>query len=494
MKGLFFFVVVVVFVVAQADTFKVSVNTDIDSATPFPHAWEESVGSGHAALGLRADWREALKKVHRDLGFKRVRFHGVFDDDMNVVLPTGVSFYNIDQVYDFLFSIGMQPLVELSFSPRSYATSNATIFHYNANISPPNLTSWSTLVSSFAQHLIDRYGLAVVQQLYFECWNEYNCGFLSATDPRQTYYSIFAATSAALKSVSSKLQVGGPVTCQSAEVGEFLSWAHQNQVVVDFATTHIYPTDPQVPQGNPVALMLQTLEEVRSSPFPNIPLFYTEFNDGLFSSPPLHDTPFASSYVVRLMSEVDGAVPLMSWWTFSDIFEEQGFPAQEFDKPTSTGWGLLSASGIPKPVYRAFQLLHLAGDLRLVANVAPAQTNVGVLALTSASLKNPTSLFVWNNYWPTTQSMMSDQNVSIALTGTTATTWNMTRIDNDNANAPAAWRKDGSPLYLNQSQIEKYKAASDLKWTTISCKLTGQTCLFPDLTIPAQGLIVLQSM
>ena len=42
----------------------------------------DCVGTGHAALALRADYREHLTRVQRDIGFKHIRGHGVFDDDM----------------------------------------------------------------------------------------------------------------------------------------------------------------------------------------------------------------------------------------------------------------------------------------------------------------------------------------------------------------------------------------------------------------------------
>jgi hypothetical protein len=41
---------------------------------------EECVGSGHATLGLRQDWRAHLLRAHLDIGFQHVRFHGILDD------------------------------------------------------------------------------------------------------------------------------------------------------------------------------------------------------------------------------------------------------------------------------------------------------------------------------------------------------------------------------------------------------------------------------
>jgi xylan 1,4-beta-xylosidase len=49
--------------------------------------WEQCVGSGHAALALRADYQDQMVQTHEELGFLQVRFHGLFVDDMSVVLP-----------------------------------------------------------------------------------------------------------------------------------------------------------------------------------------------------------------------------------------------------------------------------------------------------------------------------------------------------------------------------------------------------------------------
>jgi hypothetical protein len=49
------------------------VESSAQGSSFFAHRWEESVGSGHAALSLRADWRSALKQTSQELGFKRVR-------------------------------------------------------------------------------------------------------------------------------------------------------------------------------------------------------------------------------------------------------------------------------------------------------------------------------------------------------------------------------------------------------------------------------------
>ncbi len=52
----------------------------------YPHYWEMCVGSCHAATVLREDVREHIRNAHRDCGFQYLRFHGLLDDDMSVVI------------------------------------------------------------------------------------------------------------------------------------------------------------------------------------------------------------------------------------------------------------------------------------------------------------------------------------------------------------------------------------------------------------------------
>jgi len=56
------------------------------AAAPLTHAWEHTIGSGHAPLALRADWQEQLRRCHDELGFRHVRFHGLLSDDMGTLV------------------------------------------------------------------------------------------------------------------------------------------------------------------------------------------------------------------------------------------------------------------------------------------------------------------------------------------------------------------------------------------------------------------------
>ena len=109
-------------------------------ATGLPHFWEHTVGSGHATLALRADWQAQLKQAHDELGMQHVRFHGILGDDMGTLIERGrqffYSFFNADQIFDFLLSIGMKPFVELSFMPSACPPRAIRRFFTTAPMSP----------------------------------------------------------------------------------------------------------------------------------------------------------------------------------------------------------------------------------------------------------------------------------------------------------------------------------------------------------------------
>ena len=133
----------------------------------FPHFWEHTVGSGHAPLALRADWQAQMLRCHHELGFQHVRFHAMLSDEMGTLLCEEnqllYSFFNADQIIDFLLSIGMRPFVELSFMPEALASGSTTVFSYRANVTPPkDYDQWATLIQKLLAHWVSRYGAAEV--------------------------------------------------------------------------------------------------------------------------------------------------------------------------------------------------------------------------------------------------------------------------------------------------------------------------------------------
>lgn len=195
----------------------ISVHADIrEPGVPLHHFWSEVVGAGRAAEALRFDWQEQLTLVQGEIGFRYVRFHGLFHDDMFVYREVEGEvrpyFQYVDTVFDRLLEQGIRPFVELGFAPGALAREKATVFWWGAHGSPPtDLRKWHELVRLTVEHWVARYGLDEVLTWYFEVWNEPNLGpFFRGT--KAEYFELYRASAHAVKGVDPRLRVGGPAT------------------------------------------------------------------------------------------------------------------------------------------------------------------------------------------------------------------------------------------------------------------------------------------
>jgi xylan 1,4-beta-xylosidase len=441
-----------------------------------PHFWEHCVGSGHATLALRADWQAQLKQCREELGFRHVRFHGLFDDDMNTVIQEGdkriYSFHNADQIYDFLRSIQMRPIVELSFMPTALASGDQTTFHYKANITPPaDYGQWATLVSKAASHWVDRYGAKEVSMWPMEVWNEPNMkGFW--TGSQEDYFRLFETTHKALKHVHPALMVGGPVTAQNAWIDEFLAYCAKAGVPPDFISTHTYPTDARGSPGDDtkqtlskskLGILRERAQKVRTQ-VGKRPLYYTEWSTSSNPRDELHDDPYAAAYITQAMLNMGDLVDAYSYWTFSDIFEENYFPS----KPFQGGFGLMNIHGVPKPSYRAYEILHGLGEEKLVVKGQHGTVQVWVVRG-----EHSATVVIVNLALPLNPVKSESVNVELFnLPDVDHTT--LRRIDASHANAKAAWKMQGEPRYPDPDEVAAMIEASRLQVETVNLHGDGK--------------------
>ena len=237
----------------------------IQKDTPvIPHKkhWQFCVGSGHALLALRTDYTKQLRFIHDTLGIERVRFHGIFDDDMRTYtdlsmqmpLPGAQAFeeYNFNAcgvAYDNVLDAGMKPFVELSFMPKNLMIQDDRpkegSFFYKPYIVPPDdHTAWKRYIQTFLRFLIHRYGVEEVRSWYFEVWNEPDLPGAFWNGSRDEYFRLYETTVRAIKEIDSQIPVGGPATSNSKWVRSFLDFCEENHVPVDFVSTHQYAGDP----------------------------------------------------------------------------------------------------------------------------------------------------------------------------------------------------------------------------------------------------------
>jgi len=453
------------------------------------HSWEHTIGSGHAPLALRADWQAQIKRCRKELGFRYVRFHGLLSDDMGTFIINCdkplYSFFNIDQVFDYLLSIGMKPFVELSFMPTGLASGDKIVFHYRANVTPPkDYAAWSLLIQTLTEHWVERYGAEEVRTWFFEVWNEPNLdAFGSGT--QEDYFKLYTATAQAVKAVDKDLQVGGPATAANAWITDFITFCKTNNLSADFISTHHYPTDAFGKPGDDTESQLAASErsillkqtQIACREAAGKPVYYTEWSSSSNPRDPMHDMPYAAAFAVKTVMEVNALVKAYSYWTFSDIFEENYFPSVPFHG----GFGLLNIHGIPKPIYRAYELLHHMGTELLPVTGAHATVDVWVVKGDSTTTVLITNYALPRHPLTTETVTLTLNNISIPSYAT------LIRVDDDHANAPRLWTEMGEPTYLSTDQLNLLMKASELKSEPLSFQLNNQTVTLT-LTVPPQGI------
>ncbi|TAN09402.1 MAG: beta-xylosidase [Rhizobiaceae bacterium] len=460
--------------------------------TEFPHFWEHTVGSGHATLALRADWQAQLKQAHDDLGMQHVRFHGILSDDMGTLVGEGAtlfySFFNTDQIFDFLLSIGMKPFVELSFMPSILSSGDQTVFHYRANVTPPkDYAQWAVLIRRLVRHWVDRYGLDEVRQWFFEVWNEPNLTAFGS-GKQSDYFELYRYTVEAIKGIDPTLRVGGPATAANAWVDDFLNFCGSNDLPVDFVSTHHYPTDAFGKPGDDTEAQLAAStrsvlrEEARAvrKKAGDLPVYYTEWCTSSNPRDPMHDDPYAAAFIVKTILEARGLVQGYSYWTFSDIFEENYFPSVPFHG----GFGLLNIHGIAKPAYRAFQLLHELGTEML-----PTEGSHETVDAWFVRGDRRSTLVLTNFALP--RHPIETEQVSFELkSAKPATTASIQRIDLDHANAKRHWEQLGSPEYLTAATVNDLKDRSQVTSEPVPVEVRGGT-LSVEVSMPPQSVAVI---
>jgi len=328
---------------------------------------------------------------------------------------------------------------------------------------------------------VDRYGIDEIRRWAFEVWNEPNCGFWDST--KEEYFKLYSYTAKAIKAVDPDIRVGGPATCQAAWITDFIKYVKSNNLPVDFVSTHIYPTDP-VPDGNLRNTMKLVFQKAKSESG-SLPLYFTEYNDGLYGDPPLHDTIYASAFALFNIIDTYGIVDIMSWWTFTDIFEEGGFVSTPFQG----GFGLQTIHGIPKPAFRAFELLHETGYTRYP--IKYLNTSIDATAGVLATINHThVHLLVYNHN--VSQGKIKSENLSIRVYGKNIGKPmglpSIRRIDKNNANAFDTWKRMGSPQYPSLSQIDDLKKDSEMKPMYIPYRVIPNNGIEFQLTIPEQGV------
>ena len=379
----------------------------------------------------------------------------------------------------------MRPFVELSFTPAALASGPDTVFSYRANVTPPaDPGAWAALAARLAAHWVGRYGADEVRRWYFEVWNEPNLPAFWAGSQAQ-YFDLYRRTAEALKGVDARLQVGGPATAANARLSEFLDFCAGRGVPADFVSTHHYLNDPlwtaaqdteaELAGARRGALREEIVEARRRAGVR--PLLYTEWNASSNPRYPRQDEPYAAAFAARSALQAADLVEAYAFWTFSDIFEENYFPSVPFHG----GFGLLTLHGVPKPTYRAFELLHRLGEEQL-----PVEGSHATVDAWAARRGGDLTVLLTNHALPRQPIRGERVRLELAEAPPPASV-TLERIDDDHANARAAWRALGEPEYPDAGQVERLEEASRLVTVPQPWEYEGRTVRL-DVDLPPHGV------
>jgi len=458
---------------------------DIDSSAPshpLPHFWERMFGSGRAILSLRESYRHDLRETKRITDFEFVRFHAIFQDEVGMYDEdaAGNPVYNfsyVDQIYDGLLENKVRPFVEMSFMPKKL-TSDPNALHafwYKQNVAPPkDWNRWGQMIETFTRHLVQRYGLEEVSQWYFEVWNEPNLDFWVGNPKEETYYQLYDQAAQAVKRVSPRLRVGGPATAQAAWADRFLAHCKGKSIPVDFVSSHVYGNDKaedvfgtheQISRNKMVCRSVKKVhDQIAASPFPKMPLIWTEYNAAYDNNPAVTDSAYMGPFLANTIRECDGLVDVMSYWSFSDVFEEQGV----VKTPFYGGFGLLAERSIPKAAFNDFALLHRLGDSRLDVSSDSA--------LVTRRKDGSLAIAAWNLFLP--EEAGSPKTLTLRFRGADPPkSVRVTIVDKEHGSPLPAWEKMGSPVSPTEPQIAELRKAAALPATKTMALTNGSLSL-----------------
>ncbi len=345
---------------------------------------------GHGHL-IGKEFDEALRIGRQDLGITAVRAHAILHDDNNVVTRAedgtlAYDFTIVDELYDELQSIGLDPVVELGFMPRALARDpEKTVFTYRGIVSPPrDWAEWHDLVGALARHLVDRYGVDEVARWGFEVWNEPNLEVFW-TGSQVEYFRLYDEAARAIKAVDARLRVGGPSTAAAEWLEALALYAEKEGLPLELATTHTY--------GN---LPLDFRAVLGRHGYADAAILWTEWGVGSTHFGAIHDGVAGAPFILSGYKSAQGRMSALAYWVLSDHFEELGRPPRLFHD----GFGLLSVGNLRKPRYWAVHLAAHQGDTVLASTVTGDGAEVLVDAWAtrhdSGPEKGTIDVLLWN--------------------------------------------------------------------------------------------------
>lgn len=346
--------------------------------TPIDPYWDYMINLGAITDFEKPSYRYSLRIMQERLHFKYGRCIGIFllIHEHSLEVQSAYDFSRLFDVIDYMLSIQMKPLFELSNKPfHIYKANELELTDYNQFLEPEKYdTFFFSVLPDFIRACITRYGFDEFASWKFELWRRYNPSMTSLESPGD-YCARFQQTASILKSMVPNVSLGGP------GFNTFLGIEYFDELIKpfssafykpDFLSAYYFPYLPQHPNNNNLPAgyttvptsntMLEKIDELNDCKLQNdmgdIPLYITEYSSYLSNGNYINDSPYPAVFILQQMLESYGKADVLAYWLASDISLSYG----NYSSPLFGGNGIISKDSIPKASFYAFSFLNQLGN------------------------------------------------------------------------------------------------------------------------------------
>jgi xylan 1,4-beta-xylosidase len=455
-----------VFARPPLDLARAAVDVDLDrDLGPFRHLWS---GSDVGWMDrVDSDTQINAMRQARQAGFRYIRLHDcIFNPRVYAEDPAGRPVYRwdtFDRRIGLVVDNGMLPMIVLESMPVELAGQSAGR-DWNNPFPPKDdaaYRKWQELVHQLVLHCRERWG-EVIHEWYFEVWNEPDASeYFKGT--LAEYLRLYDHAVAGAVAAEPGIRIGGTGGAGDGWCQAFLEHcnAGRNDATggtgsrVDFLSWHIYTVGSGVPCFDVLRLSLAAGRQAAASfpRFRGLPLLITEWgcSSGTFAA---HDRPYDAAFRTLAVRE------------FLDAGIEMAMPFCLGEGPPHAhegflgGLALFTKTTVPKPSFRAFELLHRMEGRRVACD--SSNDPVGGLACRGLDGKR-VWIMLYNLLEDSTVDAYSTA-VTVRLKGLPVGEWVCRSfcIAPDGCDPYVAWQNMGSPESLTPAQRETLLAASEL--------------------------------
>lgn len=353
------------------------------------HKWKTVINVGYAKDILNSDLQSQIRILQQNIGFKYLRCKGILDDDMMLYTKDmyGKASYNfvyIDQVIEFILSVGAKPMLEFSHMPLAIAKNRNQIFRRPVYISVPEKSEqWIELVQEVMDHLTERFGIEQMKTWWFSPWLSVDIGQFGFFAPTE-YMEVYESSYKIIKNTCPEFKICG--AGNSIEDLERLKWfldiCKQKECLPDILSLKSFAAIHPEEEENGLKLeisdeafmvavsgdedylrhKIKKLKNFLEGERLILPIILDEWSNNIWQRDLCNDTCYKSAYLFKNILENCDSMEGMAYYNLCDQLDEIA-PAEE---KFHGGFGLFTKDGIKKSAFWAMELLGNMGE-KLIA-------------------------------------------------------------------------------------------------------------------------------